>query len=82
MSMAGDKFNRENRDDVIAERYIAVSDQLYEAREEIKRLQRQIDRLGKDKSRLQSQLAEAKLLRNCTSFDSFNELRHSEKDRY
>lgn len=32
---------------------------LYEAREEIKRLQRQVDRLGKDKAKLQSQLLES-----------------------
>lgn len=53
MSMAGDKYNREDRD-------ILQSNLLYEAREEIKRLQRQVDRLGKDKAKLQSQLLEAK----------------------
>lgn len=55
---------------------------LYEAREEIKRLQRQVDRLGKDKAKLQSQLLEARVGTPGPGFGSFNEYRQSEKDRY
>lgn len=54
---------------------------LYEAREEIKRLQRQVDRLGKDKAKLQSQLLEA-VAWNDAPFDSFAEMRARERDRY
>lgn len=55
---------------------------LYEAREEIKRLQRQVDRLGKDKAKLQSQLLEAVAMKVDAPFDSFAEMRAREKDRY
>lgn len=54
MSMAGDKYNREDRD-------ILQSNLLYEAREEIKKLQRQVDRLGKENSKLRKQILEAQI---------------------
>lgn len=55
---------------------------LFEAREELKRLQRQVDRLGKKNSQLQSQLLEAVAMKVDVPFESFAEMRSREKDRY
>lgn len=71
-----------NKDEVIALRYIAVSDELYLAREEIKRLQRQVGRLGNENAKLKYELGQARLASPGLHCGSLNELRQSEKDRY
>lgn len=46
---------------------------LYEAREEIKRLQRQVDRLGKDKAKLQTLFIESNVARKGERFSPWAE---------